>query len=71
MPKKRKKDQPPEKWTAPILGYPIFDKDGKIVEHEELAGVNPGARNDQYRMSGLGFSNPGSSKPAHPAVLVR
>ena len=39
MPKKRKKYQPPEKWTAPILGYPIFDKDGKIVEHEDLAGL--------------------------------
>ena len=39
MPKKRKKDQPPEKWTAPILGYPIFDKDGKIVEREGLAGL--------------------------------
>ena len=39
MPKKRKKDQPPEKWTAPIVGYPIFDKDGKIVEHEDLAGL--------------------------------
>lgn len=39
MPKKRKKDQPPTKWTAPILGYPIFDKDGKIVKREGFAGL--------------------------------
>lgn len=39
MTKKRKKDKPPTKWTAPILGYPIIDKDGKIVEREGLAGL--------------------------------
>ena len=39
MPKKRKKDQPPTKWSAPILGYPLFDKDGKIVEQEEFSGL--------------------------------
>jgi len=39
MPKKRKKDQPPTKWSAPILGYPLFDKDGKIVEQEEFSDL--------------------------------
>lgn len=39
MQKKRKNDEPPTKWTAPILGYPIYDKDGKIIEHEDLAGL--------------------------------
>ena len=31
--------KPPTKWTAPILGYPLFDKNGKIVEQEEFAGL--------------------------------
>ena len=22
------------KWTAPIIGYPVYDKDGNIVEPE-------------------------------------
>ena len=29
-------DDAPTKWTAPIVGYPVRDKDGKIVEVEGM-----------------------------------
>lgn len=39
MPKKRKqprtKREPPTKWTAPFAPYPVYDKDGNIVDREE------------------------------------
>ena len=40
MPKKRKqprtKREPPTKWTAPFVGYPVRDADGNIVEVEGM-----------------------------------
>ena len=31
----RAKSEPPTKWTAPFAPYPVYDKDGNIVDREE------------------------------------
>ena len=51
MPRARKlkrkrlpEDEPPTKWTAPIVAYPVRDADGNIVEVEGMPKLSDKAK---------------------------